>query len=143
LEKDGDGEHNNKYAIKMKNQSLEALACHVNSNEGCLLDYNSTLGVLPQSDTFWRFMWGYAQNEMRKKLLETKKKSDKSKCGHETRFNKFEKDWEVGTAIEMKQVRHYVRAQVFDMLVLQLGKADLLCIGYVTLYDWKSKTSIE
>ncbi len=68
-------------------------------------------------------MWGYAQNEMRNKLLETKKKSDESKRGHETRFNKLiEKDWEVGTAIEMKQVRHYVRAQVFDMLVLQSGK---------------------
>ncbi len=68
-------------------------------------------------------MWGYVQNEMRNKLLETKKKSDKSKRGHETRFNKLiEKDWEVGTAIIMKQVRHYVRAQVFDMLVLQSGK---------------------
>jgi hypothetical protein len=122
-EKEGDGEHNNEYAIKMKEQSLEALACHVNSNEGCLLDYNSMLGVLPQSDTFWRFMWGYAQNEMPNKLLETKKKSDESRHGHETRLNKLiEKDWEVGTAIEMKQVRHYVRAQVFDMLVLQSGK---------------------
>ncbi len=86
-EKEGDGEHNNEYAIKVKEQSLEALTCHVNSNEGCLLDYDSTLGVLPQSDTFWRFMWGYAQNEMRNKLLEAKKKSDKLKRGHETRFN--------------------------------------------------------
>ncbi len=52
-----------------------------------------------------------------------KKKSDESRHGHETRLNKLiEKDWEVGTAIEMKQVCHYVRAQVFDMLVLQLGK---------------------
>jgi hypothetical protein len=122
-EKEGDGEHNNEYAIKITEQSLEALACHVNSNEGCLLDYNSMLGVLPQSDTFWRFMWGYVQNEMRNKLLETKKKSDKSKRGHETRFNKLIKmDWELGTAIEMKQVRHYVWVQVFDMLVLQSGK---------------------
>jgi hypothetical protein len=57
-------------------------------------------------------MWGYAQNEMRNKLLDTKRKSDESKHGHETRFNKLnEKDWEVGNAIEMKQVRHYVRAQ--------------------------------
>ncbi len=84
---EGGGEHNNEYAIKMKEQSLEALACHVNSNKGCLLDYNSMLGVLPQSNTFWRFMWGYAQNEMRNKLLGTKKKSDESKHGHETRFN--------------------------------------------------------
>ncbi len=52
LEKEGDGEHNNEYAIKMKEKSLEALACHVNSNEGCLLEYNSMLGVLPRSDTF-------------------------------------------------------------------------------------------
>jgi hypothetical protein len=51
-EMEGDGEHNNEYAIKMKERSLEALACNVNSNEGCLLDYNSTLGVLLQSDTF-------------------------------------------------------------------------------------------
>jgi hypothetical protein len=87
LEMEGGGEHNNEYAIKMKEQSLEALACHVNSNKGCLLDYNSMLGVLPQSNTFWRFMWGYAQNEMRNKLLGTKKKSDESKHGHETRFN--------------------------------------------------------
>jgi hypothetical protein len=72
---------------KTKERSLEALARHVNSNEGCPLDYNSTLGVLPQSDTFWRFMWGYAQNEMRNKLLDTKRKSDESKHGHETRFN--------------------------------------------------------
>jgi hypothetical protein len=68
-------------------------------------------------------MWRYAQNEMRNKLLETKKKSDKSKRGHETRFNELiNKDWEVGTAIEMKQVHHYGRGQVFDMLVLQSGK---------------------
>jgi hypothetical protein len=40
------GEHNNEYAIQMKEQSLEALACHVNSNEGCLLDYNSTRYLL-------------------------------------------------------------------------------------------------
>ena len=98
----------------MKEQSLEALVCNLNSNEGCLLDYNSTLGVLPQSDTFWRFMWGYVKNEMRKQLLETKKKSGESKRGHETRFDKLiKKDWEVGTAIEMKQVHHYVRVQVF------------------------------
>jgi hypothetical protein len=132
-EKERDGEHNNEYAIKMKEQSLEALACHVNSNEGCLLDCNSTLGVLPQSDTFWRFMWGYVQNEMRNKLLETKKKSDELKHGHETRFDKLiEKDWEVVTAIEMKHVCHYVRVQVFGMLVLQSGKQiypalDMLC----------------
>jgi hypothetical protein len=133
-EKEGDGEHHNSYALKMKERSLEALACHINSNEGCLLDYNSTLGVLPQSDNFWRFMWGYAQNEMRNKLLETKKKSDKSKCGHETRFNKLiKKDWEVGTAIEMKQVRHYVWAQVFDVLVLQSGK-QIFCVLFFFRY---------
>ena len=107
----------------MKEQSLEALTCHVNSNEGCHLDYNSTLGVLPQFDTFWRFMWGYTQNEMHNKLLDTKKKSDELKRGHETRYNKMnEKDWEVGNAIKMKQVRHYVRVQVFDTLVLHSGK---------------------
>ncbi len=112
---------------------MEALAYHVNSNEGCLLEYNSTLGVLPQSNTFWRFMWGYMQNEMRNKLLDTKRKSDKSKRGHETRFNKLnEKDWEVGNAIKTKGIRHYVWAQVFDTLVLHSGKQiyrvlDMLC----------------
>jgi hypothetical protein len=122
-EMEGDGEHNNEYAIKLKERSLEALACHVNSNEGCLLDYNSTLCVLPQSNIFWRFMWGHAQNKERIKLLGTKKKLDKSKRGHETRFNKLiKKDWEVGTAIKMKQLCHYLRAQVFDTLVLQTGK---------------------
>ncbi len=123
LEMEGDEEHNNECAIKMKEQSLGALACHANSNEGCLFDYNSTLGVLPQSDTFYRFMWGHAQNEMHNKLLGTNKKSDKLKRGHETRFNKLiKKDWEVGTAIETRQLRHYLLAQVFDTLVLQSGK---------------------
>jgi hypothetical protein len=32
-----------------------------------------------------------------------------------------EKDWEVGTAIKMRQLHHYLRVQVFDMLVLHLG----------------------
>jgi hypothetical protein len=122
-EKEGGGEHNNEYEIQMKERSLEALACHVNSNEGCLSEYNSMLGVLPQSNTFRRFMWGYTQNEMRNKLLDTKRKSDESKRGHETRFNKLsEKDWEIGNAIKMKGIRHYVRAQVFDTLVLHSGK---------------------
>jgi hypothetical protein len=101
----------------MKEQSLEALACHVNSNEGYLLEYNSTIGVLAQLDSFWRFMWGYVQNEMRNKLLDTKRKSEELKRGHETRFDKLnEKDWEVGNAIKTKGIRHYVRAQVFDTL---------------------------
>ncbi len=68
-------------------------------------------------------MWGHVQNEMCNKLLGTKKKSDKSKRGHETRFSKLiKKDWEVGTAIKTRQPHHYLWAQVFNTLVLQSGK---------------------
>jgi hypothetical protein len=60
---------------------------------------------------------------MHNKLLDTKRKSDESKRGYETRFNKLnEEDWEVRNAIKTKGIRHYVRAQVFDTLVLHSGK---------------------
>ncbi len=50
------------------------------------------------------------------------------KHGHGTRFNKLiKKDWEVGTAIEMRQLRHYLWVQVFDTLVFQPGK-QIYCV---------------
>ena len=65
------------YAMEIKVLTVSALERHKanasNNEKECRLDYTLKDGVLPQTDTIWRFLWGYVENEIRKFLMKKKR----------------------------------------------------------------------
>ena len=74
----------------MTNITMETLKRH-KSAMGCTkfrLDYQNDPGTLPRSDMMWRCLWAYAVNQVKKRLVSSKVRSDVSKRGHKTRVEK-------------------------------------------------------
>ena len=73
----------------MKSITMSALKGHklnaARRNTACHLDYASNEGIIPQMYMIWRYLWGYAENEIRKKLKEKSQDSKAKKKGNETR----------------------------------------------------------
>ena len=87
-EPDKDGNYKNP-AMAMKDLTLLALQRHKQTakydDKDCRLDYESQLGVLPQTDAMWGYLWGHAENEIKKAIKASEYESNKITKGHETR----------------------------------------------------------
>ena len=113
------------YALVMKLITMSALERHKsNANKSqttCHMNYSAKEGVLPQTDMMWRYHWGYAYNDIRKKLEEKSQDSKVKKKGHETRTQRFiDPDWDVGSEFENKNQRFRARNAVMQALALWL-----------------------
>ena len=73
------------FAIQMKALTEAALQRHKEqasfNGVECRLEYASA-GALPKTDMMWRYLWAYAENEIRKAIMSRKAKSDSVKQGH-------------------------------------------------------------
>ena len=73
-----DGEEQD-HALQMKSLTIAALQRreeHASENGlYCHLDYEAA-GALPSSEMMWRYMWAYAENEIRKPIMFRKDESD-------------------------------------------------------------------
>ena len=114
------------YALVMKSITMSDLERH-KSNAAktqieCHLDYAAKEGVLPQTDMMWQYLWGFADNEIRKNLEEKSQDSKaKNKC-HETRTQiVFDADWGAGYEFENKNQRFRGRNTVMQSLDLMSG----------------------
>ena len=90
-EPDEDGNYKNP-AMAMKDLTLSALQRHKQKakfdDKDCRLDYESQSSVLPQTDAIWGYLWGHAENEIRKAIQASECESNKITKGHETRREK-------------------------------------------------------
>ena len=79
-EPDKDGNDKNS-AMVMKDLTLSALQRHKQKakcdDKDCRLDYDSQLSVLPQTDAMWGYLWGHAENEIRKAIKAAEYESNK------------------------------------------------------------------
>ena len=81
------------------------------------MDYASKEGVLPQTDIFWWYLWGYAENEIRKKLEEKSQISKANNKGHEASTQRvLDTDWDSGYEFDNNNQRF--RAMNAVMLTL-------------------------
>ena len=115
------------HAILMKALTEATLQRHkeqaTSNGVECRLDYASA-GALPKTDMMWRYLWAYAENEIRKAIMSRKAKSDSVKQGHKNRATKIiGREWEKGADFDNKYARFRARKAVVDALMLTSGKS--------------------
>ena len=70
----------------------------------------------------WRYLWGYAENEISKKFKEKPQDFKAKKKGHETRTQRvLDADWDVGSEFENKNQQFHANNAVIQALDLWLG----------------------
>ena len=89
------------YVMEMKNQTMPGLRCHKEKTSQkemkCQLECFAKDGALPQTDLMWRYVWGYAENKMRKVITNNEGRSITRKIDHEgQRKEAIKKEWEKG-----------------------------------------------
>ena len=114
------------YALIIKLITISAIERHkLNADESqtaCHLDYTAKEGVLSQTDMVWRYLWGYADNEIRNKIEEKSQDLKAKKKGRETRTQRvLDADWDTGYEFENKNHRFRERDVVMQALDLWLG----------------------
>ena len=88
------------------------------------LDYAAKEGVLPQTDMVWRYIWGYAENDIRNKLEEKYQDSKAKNKGRETRTHRvLDAYWDAGYEFKNKNQRSRASNAVMQPLVLWSGKS--------------------
>ena len=146
-----DGEEQD-HALQMKALTLAALKRHKEQASAnglvCHLDYEAA-GALPNSEMMWRYLWAYAENEIRKHIMFRKDESDSKKEGHKSRANKvLNRPWEKGGSFEDKHKRYRARSAVLGALELASGKsstkaADVFYYAATKLKEASVKAKID
>ena len=98
-------------AFHMRSLTLQALDRHkqraMEDGKECRLDYHSKESALLQTDTMWTYVWGYADNEIRKAIMEKDTESIQKKRGHKTRTQQvLDKEWENGEDFDGKHQKY-------------------------------------
>ena len=120
--------------MEMKASTFSALERHKSnaSSNGkvCQLDYESGPGALPHTDMMWRYLWAYAENEIRKELMANKVASDYHKQGRQTTKNDvIERQWEEGSHFSNSSNKCRAWKEVMQALEFWSGKALVKAIG--------------
>ena len=107
---------------------MACLHCHrekASQNEmKCQLELFDKDGALPQTDLMWRYVWGYAKNEVRKVTTKNEGRSITRKIDHEgLKTEAIKKEWEKGVEFTDKHQKSKAQQEVMNSLQFWSGKS--------------------